>query len=106
MGDPNVSLDWVHVDDVANWLILLVCGRIDLSKISAVHTDVFLGTGVSTSLLEFSDILQNSMGEKFNITWNSELGRNHSIKYVRAPIEKNSGFMKWAPRKLKDIYGK
>lgn len=104
VGSGNNCLDWVHVEDVSEWLIKLVSGDIDLNRIQDRYCDLFLGTGEATSLFNFSKALEKNLNMRFNLNWGARPDRDSELKLVQAPIERNPAFLKWNPRKFKDVY--
>jgi GDPmannose 4,6-dehydratase len=99
LGDPTVTRDWSHVDDICNGYILLA----EKAEPGSVYVQ---GSGVETSIEDFyKQVSQRLFCAEYNgIKWNCpEFSRPSDVPYLQADPSKIKK-LGWKPKKdLKDI---
>lgn len=75
------QLDFVHVDDIADFYIAAIENATQLTSGEVFH----LGTGVTTTLREVAEKFEEVSGRKCNISWGARPYRDTDIMYACAP---------------------
>lgn len=91
LTEGNQLLDFIHVDDVTDFYLLL------LKKINSFKNgDVFhLGTGRGHSLREIENIMSKIIKKKPNIKWGAKKYRYRDVMYAVANISKQYRKFGW-----------
>ena len=103
MTRGNQILDFIHVNDVSDFLIYAIRNRSTISSLKKEERVFFLGTGVGTSIRECANIIQKKYKKPCNIEWGSIPITKRDIMLSVAPLDINSKSIKWkANISLKD----
>jgi nucleoside-diphosphate-sugar epimerase len=87
-------LDFIHVDDVTDFYVLLVE---NIAKI--VNKSVFkLGTGKGHTLKQVAQLIEVITQQKTNINWGGKLYRKGDVMYAVADISTQYEILKWTPK--------
>lgn len=84
-------LDFIHVEDVAKAYLSL---SENYSKLKTGE-NFYLGTGVGTSILELSKIIENKLNKTLNINWGGKNYRKRDVMKAIAPVDKNNNKIPW-----------
>lgn len=87
-------LDFIHIDDIANFYVSLVNNMEKLEK----KTNFQLGTGNGTSLKKLTAIIESKTGKKANINWGGKSYRTTDVMYAVADITKLKKIINWVPK--------
>ena len=86
-------LDFIHVDDVAEFYLFLVDNYQQIINGSNYH----LGTGQATTIKELAKIVENVTGKKTNINWGAKPYRPSDVLYAVADTKSISNTLTWSP---------
>ena len=92
-GDQK--LDFIHVDDVADFFVRLI-ERID--DISESFTELHLGSGECHSIKDVAFIMEKTFEKKMNADWGKLSYRENEAMHTVAPIAKMIKLLKWTPK--------
>lgn len=84
-------LDFIHVDDVANFY----CYLIDNIEKLEQKTNFQLGTGIGTTLKQLATIIEKVTGKKTNINWGGKPYRPADVMYAVADISNQFNLFNW-----------
>jgi nucleoside-diphosphate-sugar epimerase len=87
-------LDFIHVDDVTDFYILLVK---NLNKLSQ-KTNFLLGTGIGHTLIQVAQIIEDISKHKTNINWGGKDYRPSDVMYAVADISEINNTFQWNPK--------
>lgn len=90
-------LDFVHVDDVANFYIQACKNLTEFSSLPQGQ-DFYIGTGRGYSLREVAVELESITGKTLNINWGAREYRDRDTMYSVAPISSNPLQSLWKSR--------
>ena len=79
------KLDFIYVEDIIDSCIHLIEKVESLDSCTILH----LGTGISTSLKDIAELLEDISGLKCNIEWGGISYRKNEKMISKAPIERN-----------------
>jgi CDP-paratose synthetase len=85
-------LDFIHVDDIANFFLQIL---MKLELFEEKYTQLYLGTGKGTSILELAKVFEKVTGRKANAVWGALPYRPYDTMHAIAPVEKNPTFFDW-----------
>lgn len=92
-------LDFIHVDDVTDFYLLLVYNFKNFST----RSNFKLGTGVGHSLRQLAKLIEKLTNKKTNINWGGLKYRNSDIMYAVANLDEIKKIFDWSPTiSLKD----
>ena len=89
MTEGKQILDFIHVDDVANFFVQIILNPISFYDKVTNGLDFHLGTGKGTSIRELAKIIEKKYGKSCNINWGALPYRDRDIMYAVAPIGRN-----------------
>lgn len=95
MSAGEQILDFIHVDDVANFVIFLLNNTARTELLHNGET-LFLGTGKGTSLRQLATEIEKAAQSRCNIVWGARPYRDRDIMHAVAPIGKLID-MGWRP---------
>ena len=95
-GDGSVRRDFIHVSDVAR-VIVALCGRPDLP------TEVNLGSGAATSVLEVVGLVSEIMGRPIEVV--ARPARPFDVRRVALDISRLQGLIDFGPLALREGIG-
>ncbi|WP_339008365.1 NAD-dependent epimerase/dehydratase [Fusobacterium varium] len=92
-------LDFIHIDDVCDFIKILLFHEKEIPN----EQEFYLGTGKGTNIRELSKILEKIYTKKANIKWGKIPYRERDIMYAVAPLGNNIEYLNWkAKLKLED----
>jgi len=91
MTSGEQVLDFIHINDVIDFYIYCF-ENIDLLN---DEDDYHLGTGVGTSIKKLSEIIENKLSKKANISWGNKKYRDLDIMRAIAPVFKIEKELQW-----------
>lgn len=111
MSEGHQVLDFIHIDDVVGFYLLLIQNYSSLSKLYYLY---YIGTGKGTSVRELADTISHITGVQPNVQWNGIQPRSRdTIKAIAdtSRVEKELG---WKPsvsltsglQKYMHVYGR
>ncbi len=80
------ELDFIHVDDVCECFFQVLNHP---EWFTEPYQELFVGTGVTTSLCDLALVTQELLGQRLRINWGAIPYRPSDIQYSRALIERN-----------------
>jgi len=89
-GEQN--LDFIHVDDVINFYLLLISKYADIKP---MQTEYLVGTGQGCSIKELSALIEKISGYNANINWGAIDYRSLDIMHSVANIQKTKAELNW-----------
>jgi CDP-paratose synthetase len=93
MTNGEQILDFVHVDDIADFFIYCIRKINDLMD----GMDYHIGTGIGTSIRELAATIEAKTGKKAYIQWGARQYRRSDIMKAIAPLENIKG-LDWTPK--------
>jgi nucleoside-diphosphate-sugar epimerase len=87
-------LDFIHVDDVTDFYIILVNNFNKLSQ----KTNFLLGTGIGHTLKQVAQIIEDISKHKTNINWGGKDYRPSDVMYAVADISEINNTFQWKPK--------
>ena len=87
MSGGDQVLDFIHIDDVVNFLIYIIKNMHVFLLLKNAET-IHIGTGIGTSIRELARIEEKKYGKKANIAWGALPYRNKDVMHAIAPVEK------------------
>ncbi len=88
-------LDFIHVEDVSDFLIHLLA---KLDTLSAPETDFHVGTGTATNLREIAELLAEITGKTPRAEWGARADRPKDTIHAVAPITATVTQLGWRPQ--------
>lgn len=95
LSEGEQKLDFIHIDDVVDFFITLIKKS---NEIKEEFIEFHLGTGISTSLRELGEIVEQSFNKKIHIDWGRLPYRERDVMLARAEIKKNKEILDWEPK--------
>ena len=87
-------LDFIHIDDVTEFYILLIE---NLNKLPN-KSNYQLGTGVGHTLKQVAQIIEDNSNHKTNINWGGKDYRPSDVMYAVADISATFIALEWSPK--------
>lgn len=87
-------LDFIHVDDVADFYIMILKNIQKIQNYSVFH----LGSGKGTSIINLAKLIEKISGKTTNINWGGKEYRKRDIMYAIAPISNLNRDFNWKPK--------
>lgn len=86
-------LDFIHVDDVTDFYLLLVNNSHKFSN----KSNFKLGSGVGHSLRQLANLIEEITRKKTNINWGGIKYRSSDIMYAVADLDEIKKIFEWSP---------
>ncbi|MDP2420242.1 NAD(P)-dependent oxidoreductase [Sediminibacterium sp.] len=90
----NQVLDFIHIDDVIDFYLLLIQFENRLEK----KSNFKLGTGSGHSIKQVAQIIENISGRNTNINWGGKPYRKTDVMYAIADIDLQKKMFNWEPK--------
>jgi len=87
-------LDFIHVDDIADFFILLV----ENFNLVPSGSGFQLGTGIGHTLKELGEIIEKESGKRANINWGGKEYRPRDVMFAVANTSLQYHLLKWRPK--------
>lgn len=85
-------LDFIHVDDIANFFYTLL---FKLSNLKKSYYEFHLGSGIGHSVYEVGSVIEKVFNKKINGIWGGRKYNSSDIMFAIAPINKNIELLGW-----------
>jgi len=90
-SDGQQVLDFIHVDDIADFYVRLLERLNDLPHRQLFH----LGTGQGHSIREVAGVIEDIFGRKLNANWGARPRNPYDTVWAAAPIAANISILDW-----------
>jgi nucleoside-diphosphate-sugar epimerase len=87
-------LDFIHIDDVTDFYLLLVNNTSKLPN----KSNFKLGTGVGHTIKQLANLIEKFTNKKANVNWGGKKYRNSDVMYAVANLKNINRLFNWEPK--------